>query len=271
MKESWTLAFAREWWPYMSLRSLVRFRDYRLREGTGSLIKGNKLRLRMRSPIKGEIVLRETGTDVLTFDEVLVEQVYKSVLPHLARCDYVVDLGANIGLASLYFANCFPECRLVAVEPQASTYDVLCANLSALVKAGRCKILKAAIWGSDTVLVGEELENPEHYSAFATRETSGPLVAQDGIVGMPIRQIMSAAGFDRIDLLKVDVEGAEVELFKGNLDWLRVVKCIAIEFHAASRQVIGFDEIMARYGFRIFDTGSHTVVAVSAPDVPGRV
>src|SRR5215204_1702024 len=80
---------------------------------------------------------------------------------------------------------------------------------------------------------------------------------------MPLNRIMAEAGFDRIDLLKVDVEGAEVELFKGNLEWLRAVSCIAIEFHQGSRQTSGFDEIMSRYGFRIFDTGSHTVVAVA--------
>src|SRR6267142_5355934 len=254
VKQSWTLSFARQWWPSMSLRSVFAFRDYKLRAEKGDLIKGNKIKLRMRSPIRGEIILRETGTDVLTFDEVLVEQVYKSVLPYLRECDYVVDLGANIGLTSLYFANCYPGCRVVAVEPNPSTYDVLCANLSELVKAGRCTTLKAAIWGSETVLIADQPKNPEHYSAFATRKTSGPVSFGDEISGMPLKQIMAEAGLERIDLLKVDVEGAEVELFKGDLEWLRSVKCIAIEFHEGSKEAIGFDEIMAHYGFRIVDT-----------------
>src|SRR2546428_8292795 len=181
MKQSWTLSFVRQWCPAMSLRSVFVFRDYKLRAEKVDLIKRHKIKLRMRSPIRGEIILRETGTDFLTFDEVVVEQVYKSVLPHLSRCDYVVDLGANIGLTSLYFASCYPACKVVAVEPNPSTYDVLCANLSELVKAGRGKTLKAAIWGSETVLIADEPENPEHYSAFATRKASGPVSFGDEI------------------------------------------------------------------------------------------
>jgi FkbM family methyltransferase len=263
MKKSWTLSFVRQWWPAMSLRSVFAFRNYTLRADKGNLIKGHKIKLQMRSPIRGQIILREVGTDVLTFDEVLVEQVYKSVLPYLRECAYVVDLGANIGLTSLYFASCYAGCKLIAVEPNPSTYDVLCANLSALVKAGRCKTLRAAIWGSETVLVADEPKNPEHYSAFATRQASGPAPVGDEISGMPLPQIMAQAGFERIDLLKVDVEGAEVELFKGDLEWLRSVECIAIEFHEGSREAIGFDDIMAHYGFRIVDTNPHTVVAVA--------
>jgi len=263
MKKSWTLSFVRQWWPAMTLRSVFAFRDYKLRAEKGELIKGQRIKLRMRSPIRGEITLRETGTDLLTFDEVVVEEVYKSVLPYLHECQHVVDLGANIGLTSLYFATHYPACKIVAVEPNSGTYDLLCANLSGLVKAGRCKTLKAAIWGSETVLIADQPENPEHYSAFATREASGPVSSGDEISGMPLKQIMAEAGFERIDLLKVDVEGAEVELFKGDLEWLRSLKCIAIEFHEGSREVIGFDQIMAHYGFRIVDSNPHTVVAVS--------
>jgi hypothetical protein len=62
----------------------------------------------------------------------------------------------------------------------------------------------------------------------------------------------------------VDIEGAEVELFKGNLDWLLKVRAIAIEFHRDSRNVSAFDRIMADYGFSILVDGAHTVLATRA-------
>jgi hypothetical protein len=53
MMESWSLAFVREWLPYMTLPSVLRFCNYELRRASGAPVKGHKLKLQMRSPIKG--------------------------------------------------------------------------------------------------------------------------------------------------------------------------------------------------------------------------
>jgi hypothetical protein len=81
-------------------------------------------------------------------------------------------------------------------------------------------------------------------------------------MGLPIQKIINNSGFTKVDLLKVDIEGAEVELFKGNVSWLGCVNSIAIEFHGDSRKQCRFDEIMRNYQFQIYDQDSHTVLAV---------
>jgi len=252
----------REWRPYMSMRSVMRLRDYELRSARGKQVEGRLLELRMKSPVTGTISLREVGSDILTFDEVIRQQVYKNILSRLEQCETVIDLGANIGLASLYFAARYPPCRLLAVEPNPNSYRILRANLRTLVESGRCHTLQAAVWGNEEALVADPSQPSEHYSAFRMKEAGLEKRGDAATVGLPIQMIIKNSGFTRIDLLKVDIEGAEVELFKGDLSWLQQVKSIAIEFHDDSRVQCRFDEIMRAYQFEVHDQDPHTVVAV---------
>lgn len=251
-----------EWLPYMPVRSVLRLRDYEVRSSRGGAVEGGTLRLTLRSPFRGEILLREVGSDILTFDEIVKEQVYQDVLRQVPKCETIVDLGANIGLASLYFAASYPGCRILAVEPNDSSYKLLNSNLGKLIATGRCKTLNAGVWSSETTLAPDDSFEAGHYSAFATREVSVEAERDSGMIGLPMRRILAHSGFEKIDLLKVDIEGAEVELFKGDLDWLRQVGAIAIEFHGDSRVACNFDEFTIRYGFRIIDRGAHTVIAL---------
>ena len=82
------------------------------------------------------------------------------------------------------------------------------------------------------------------------------------MLALPISKILADSRFEYVGLLKVDIEGAEVELFKGDLDWLRKVRAIAIEFHGDSRLLCNFDEVLKKYDFRIIDGGGHTVIAL---------
>jgi FkbM family methyltransferase len=268
-KLPWSIAFISEWYPHLTMRSILRLRDFELRKKRGDAMAGGLL-LTLRRTGKTTITLRETGSDMLTFIEVIKEQVYKDVLSLVPRCEAIVDLGANIGLASLYFASHYSGCRIFAVEPNPSTYALLTSNLAPLIDAGRCRTLNAAVWSRATDLGAAGSVDPNHYSAFATKEVAGE--SNEGapkISGLPMSRLLLQSGFQHVDLLKVDIEGAEVELFQGDLSWLSTVRAIAIEFHGESRRLSNFDGIMATYGFKIVDGGSHTVVALKTDWIVG--
>jgi FkbM family methyltransferase len=261
LREPWTVSFVREWWPYMSLRSIVRLRDYELRSARGQQTIGKTLDLHMKAPVRGLVSLREVGSDILTFNEIIREQVYRNVAARVRRCDTLIDLGANIGLASLYFGDRYPTCRLFAVEPNPDSYRMLVRNLKGPIDRGRCRTLRAAVWRSEKTLVADLVNDAHHYSTFAACEAPAAQSHLDTMIGMPIRRIIAESRFENIDLLKVDIEGAEVELFNGDLDWLKNVGAIAIEFHRDSRRKCEFDRLMNEYRFRIYDDGGHTVLA----------
>jgi FkbM family methyltransferase len=261
---SWTVSFVREWWPHMTLRSVVRCRDYCLRLGQDEGSEERTVLLNATSPIHADIVLREVFADWWTFEEIVQEQVYKNILSHLSHCETIIDLGANIGLATLYFASQYSASQLFAVEPNPANYALLNVNLQALVDSGRCQTLNAAIWQQEMLLVANPLPSPNRYNCFSVREPlSGEPCSIPLIKGMPIESVISASGFSTVDILKVDIEGAEVQLFRGNLDWLKRVRALLIEFHDESRQKSDFDAIMRRYHFRIPEENRHTVFAVN--------
>jgi FkbM family methyltransferase len=216
----------------------------------------------MHYPVQGNVFLRRTGSDILTFHEVMRDQVYDVVSRYVEDCGSIIDLGANIGLASLYFAHTYPSSVVLAVEPNPDTYDILELNLQQLIEGGRCKTLKAAGWGAATTLGGKIGVDQHHFSAFAVEEAKGN---GEHIKGLPMSELIVCSGFEYIDLVKVDIEGAEVQLFSGPTDWLKVVKVIAIEFHGDSRRASRFDSLMEAYGFKVYDGNQHTVIAVNHP------
>jgi FkbM family methyltransferase len=247
----------------MTARSVWRWRDYEIRSARGELVEGGILELTLKAPFSAEVQLREVGSDPATFIEVVKEKVYANVLGHVQRCEHIIDLGANIGLASLYFLGCYPTSRLLAVEPNPSSYQMLTSNLHNLTKLGRCRTLQAAVWSSEQALAADLNRSKDHYSVFAACETSDAGSVKDPIMGLPMPRIISHSGFDTVDILKVDIEGAETGLFGGDVSWLRQVGAIAIEFHDASRKDSNFDGIMEEYGFDIYDQDPHTVLAIN--------
>src|SRR5262249_19028390 len=135
---SWTFTFLRKWWPVMSLGSVLRYRDYCLRQARGRLKPTEKLRLRLKTPVRGVIFLREAPSDFYTFGDVFEQEVYRTVLRHLPECSTIVDLGANIGFASLYLASSYPSARIFAVEPNGDNFELLKTNLKGLIEKKRC-------------------------------------------------------------------------------------------------------------------------------------
>jgi FkbM family methyltransferase len=247
------------------MRSILRLRQFEIRNNRGEAVEGKLLPLTLRSPRRPSIALREVGSDILTFNEVIKDQVYKDVLALVPNCEAIIDLGANIGLTSLYFAAHYAGCRIFAIEPNPSTYEVLISNLGWLIDDGRCKTLNAAVWGKNATLGPASSVESEHYSAFATEEISTES-NNSGMTfpGFPMSKILLDSGFQKVDLLKVDIEGAEVELFKDEIDWLDRVQAIAIEFHNESRRQSNFDQVMAQCGFKVIDHRGHTVIALKA-------
>lgn len=261
VKRSWTLSFLRNWTRYMTLPSAWRYRKHVLRETRGGLQKDSQMLLRMHYPINGCIRLRESGTDFGTFNEILVVEIYKPVLDRIDRCRTFIDLGANIGLTSLYVAHHFPQCSIFAVEPNPETYNLLVKNLGPLTRKGQCATLFGAVWDASTLLLPHPNNTPHKYDAFRVQSPDHVTIGR--IPAFTMAEVLSRSKFRSVDLLKIDVEGAETQVLSGDTSWLKAVNCIAIEFHGSSRITSGFDKLMEKYQFSAYEVNQHTTFAVS--------
>ncbi len=260
--KSWTVQFLLDHWGPMTLGSALRYRNFVLEETQGRVPRDRLLKLRMWRPLSGDIWLRPHGTDDMAgLREIAYERVYDVVTRRVRACKYVIDLGGNIGLATRFFASRYAECRILVVEPDPENYKVLERNVAELVRAGRCRTVQAGVWGCKARLALGAPPGREacHLEAFVY-ETHAEDVAVVDTVTIP--ELIDQSGFPVVDILKIDIEGAEVSLFRGDLAWLQRVRTIAIEFHGDSRERSGFDAVMDRYGFAIDDSNHHTVVAM---------
>ncbi|BET68976.1 hypothetical protein ASA1KI_38940 [Opitutales bacterium ASA1] len=166
----------------------------------------------------------------MVFNMVFCGQEYEC-LSDLRSIENIVDLGANCGFSGVALLHLFPESRLIAVEPDPRNFEVCSRNLSAY--GGRVEMLKGAVWDQCGLLSletgvyrdGKEWSSRVHR---ASPENPGDVAAYD------MYEIMQIGGFRTIDLLKVDIEGAERVVFGGlRRGWLDCVRNICIELHDA--------------------------------------
>ena len=160
------------------------------------------VRVRMGQTVR--TIRVSTAAEMLVLKEVLVERLYDV---DMAKPRVVVDLGANVGIASLHFLERWPDARVIAVEPDPTTVRKLRSNV-----AGQpgVVVVQAAIVGSPAASV----------SFLADASSWGSRVAddsEDGTVRVPaltLTQLLTQVDVDHVDLLKIDIEGMEHQVLQ---------------------------------------------------------
>jgi FkbM family methyltransferase len=250
----------RESLPHMSAASSLRYAYATRRNSPAECVH---IRLRRFPGIAFE--MRTRGSDAWTYEEIFVEEVYRPVVEALRSCGRILDIGANIGLSSLYFASHYPHASVLAVEANPPTFQLLDRNLESLRRQGRARTRCCAAWSRDGVVAADHGENSQHFSRFRVRAASGDSTAAGGIPARRVASLLDEAGWDWVDLIKIDIEGAEVELFADDPAWLRRTRCLAIEFHGESAAACGWPSVLERHGMKEWSSSaSHTAIALRA-------
>jgi FkbM family methyltransferase len=129
--------------------------------------------------------------------------------------DNVIDVGANIGQYTVLAGQKVgPQGRVFAVEPAAHARDMLQRNLE-LNHLCNVTILPFAAWDSDTTLY---LSSGEKGNCGSAEVSCAEVPAESATTAIPARRLGPAlreAGCERIDVLKIDIEGAELPALRG--------------------------------------------------------
>jgi FkbM family methyltransferase len=229
-------------------------------------------RWRRRAPFEvalrglGKVWVRGRDSDIDTLRRIFVHRDYE--IPSepvrdrvLARYEaiiaagkrpVIIDAGANIGGAVLWFARLYPEAITLAVEPDPTTVDMLQRNVAG---HANIRVVPVAL-GSEA---GQVKLVPGHASD-ATRtvrsDTGLPMTSVDDLVtsvpnGVPL-------------IAKIDIEGFEAELFAANTGWIDDFFAIFVELHdwmlPGQRSSGAFQSAMAaRNEFEIFLKGENLI------------
>jgi FkbM family methyltransferase len=175
---------------------------------------------------------RLTRGDLLVLREVWLDEVYRSPGPRVGG-GVAVDLGANIGLASVWLAQQAGYRRVVAVEPLPENIALLRRNLQQ--NAVSATVMEGAVGPSN----GQGHLEPADEPCSGRVAASGlpvTLLSMDAVLG-------SVGAGENVDLVKIDIEGSEEELFAGELGWLDRVGAMLVEIHP---DLVDVDRVVQR-------------------------
>lgn len=239
------VAYQHELARKLGWRYALRFRGAMLARRVG-WHDGTVLRLHPANLLH-PIELRINSTDADVYRQVLIEEEYAAAAD--GHPEVIVDCGANVGYTSAFLLSRFPDARVVAIEPYPENAEMCRRNLAPYGK--RAAVIEAAIWSHGTRLVLDHAGGNEwgvHVRA-----------AQPGEVGGIEAIDLPSLGLSRIDLLKIDIEGSEADLFASGTDrWLPHVSNIAIELHGTECQE-RFRSAMANYLYTSSHSGELTI------------
>ena len=167
--------------------------------------------------------IRPDSTDVMTLREIFIARDYDFPVHREIRT--IIDAGANIGLSTVFFAHKYPRARVVAIEPEAANFALLQQNTRGYANV---VALHAALWSETGEVALDDPGRGEH--GFVTRE-AGPTGDITHVEAVTISDVMERQALDHVDLLKVDIEGAEKEVFEQAGRWIGHVSVVVAELH----------------------------------------
>ncbi|MEP6616818.1 MAG: FkbM family methyltransferase [Ginsengibacter sp.] len=160
-------------------------------------------------------------SDELMFDQIFADKQYDIKVPIEPKI--IFDLGSNVGYASILFANRFPEAKIFALEPEETNFEVAQKNVRPYPNI---TLVKGAVWNKPENI--KVVDKGYGHAAFMIEQGEG----EHPVRAYTIREIMQLAGVNNIDILKIDIEGSEKEVFEnGPGDWLPVTKIMIVETH----------------------------------------
>lgn len=170
------------------------------------------------------VELRGGTSDASCFNKIFVQQEYEC--PFLVDdVKFIINAGANTGLSALYFAARYPTATIIAIEPEPENFLTLKRNCAHLPNIAP---IQGALWPvSGSVALTASFDG----RAWAFSVGRDDMQKLGTVDAYSIPQIMSAYGADQIDILKLDIEGSEKDLFGGDTQWLDRVSTIVIELH----------------------------------------
>jgi len=177
------------------------------------------------------------------YKDIFVERIYE--FESSSSAPLIYDCGANYGISCLYFKSLYPACRIKAFEADTQIAQLLKKNISS--NAGsNVEIFNKAVWTQNG------------FVEFGVEGADGGAVGLAGgekikVESVRLKELIEAE--KKIDMLKVDIEGAEVEVIADCAGSLNRVENIFIEYHSRNNSPQGLDLILkalAAAGFRYY-------------------
>jgi FkbM family methyltransferase len=168
---------------------------------------------------------RPGTTDLLVLEQVFLDREYdvEPIAPE--SIEYIVDLGSNIGVTAMFWAQRYPKARMALVEPDPDNFALLQRNTAAF--KDRCVLFNAAV--SDRRGKTSFFRSDREYGHSMLK--TDDCVSEMQVKTLTVSDVLSEAGFPRVDLLKMDIEGGEQIVMPTIGAWKHAPRYLIAELH----------------------------------------
>lgn len=153
--------------------------------------------------------------------ELFQQEMYKFIAK--TPKPYIIDCGANLGMSIIYFKQLYPEASIIAFEADDHIFGFLEKNMKSF-EFENVEILNKAVWNCDDTL------------SFLVEGGAGGRLEDESSSGIfkkvPCISLKKYISGQKVDFLKIDIEGAEYEVLKDIQEDLSNVDCMFIEYHS---------------------------------------
>ncbi|MEZ5017644.1 MAG: FkbM family methyltransferase [Flavipsychrobacter sp.] len=164
-----------------------------------------------------------------SLEEIFLEEVYKC---SLGETPLIIDCGANIGLSVLYFKRAYPGAKIIAFEPDVNNYELIKQNIESYNLSG-VELRKEAVW------VKEETLKFKTMGSLGSMIVSGASDDTYDVKAIRLKELLA----QEVDMLKMDIEGAEYQVIKDVAPELKNVKNLFLEYHGTFSEMSKLSEL----------------------------
>lgn len=157
----------------------------------------------------------------------------------------IVDIGANVGYTAVDFTVRYPSARIIAVEMDPDNVELAQRNLQAFGQ--RCTVIQAAIWSHDGEIA---YGGTAAWALQVDAITDQAILSTRKAPALTVPTLLDRFGLDRVDFMKIDIEGAEAEIIQLGTQWLAQVDILNLEVHPPAT-LDGCEAILQASGFAV--------------------
>jgi FkbM family methyltransferase len=204
-------------------------------------------------------------SDIQVFNQIFADKEYSIITDlYLLNSEFIedeikiIDAGANVGYTTIFFLNTLEKCQIISIEPDSDNFSLLSKNIDISEKKDNVVLLNRGLMGKENISlkINTNFRDGKDWALTVTESNEN-----SGLCSVSIPQLIKEYSLEKIDILKIDIEGAERFLFleENDLDYLKMTKTIIIEIHDEfdCRDVIY--KTLKKYNFIIINAGESTL------------
>lgn len=191
-----------------------------------------------------DFLIADGASFYYSYHEIFTENIYK--FKASSATPFILDCGSNYGTSIVYFKHLYPNAKIIGFEPDPQIHRILSTNI-ANRGLTEVEVLNYGLWKEETTLT------------FASEGADGGRISsQEGdsdSIHIKTKVLSAFLKNEKVDLLKIDIEGAEVDVLIEAKPYLQNVDHIFIEFHSFEGQPQRLNElldVLETSGFRYY-------------------